>query len=49
MTYMKNTIFHKTEKKPQQKHPVYEDKSDTKRKVVTVTGTLIFFLEKMIY
>ena len=28
-------------KKPQQKHPVYEDKSETRRKVVIVRGTLM--------
>ena len=39
MTYMRNTTFHKLKK--QQKHPVYEDKSDTRRKVIKVRGTLI--------
>ena len=39
MTYVKSTTFHKL--KTQQKHPVYEDKSDTRRKVVIVRGTLI--------
>ena len=42
MTYMRNAIFHKLKK--QQKHPVYEDKSDTRRKVVKVRGTLIKML-----
>ena len=41
MTYVKNTTFHKLKK--QQETPVYEDnhKSDTRRKVVKVRGTLI--------
>ena len=34
MTYVKNTTFHK--QKNSQKHPAYEDKSDTRRKVVIV-------------
>ena len=38
MTYVKNTTFHKLKKTA--KHPVYEDKSDTCRKVVIVRGTL---------
>ena len=38
MTYVKNTTVHKLKK--QKKHPVYEDKSDS-RKVVIVRGTLI--------
>ena len=38
MTYVRNATFHKlkTEKKT-----VYEDKSDTRRKVAKVRGTLI--------
>ena len=40
MTYVKNATFH-IKRKKQQKHPVYEDKSDTRRKVVKVRGTLI--------
>ena len=36
MTYVKNTTFQKQKKKP-----VYEDKSDTRRKLVIVRGTLI--------
>ena len=39
MTYVRNATFHKLKK--QQKHPVYEDKSDTRRKVIKVIGTLI--------
>ena len=39
MTYMKNTTVHKLNK--QKKHPVYEDKSDSRRKVVIVKGTVI--------
>ena len=39
MTYVRNATFHKLKK--QQKHPVYEDKSDTRRKVVKVRGTLM--------
>ena len=39
MTYVKNTTVH--ELKKQQKHPVYEDKSDFRRKVVIVRGILI--------
>ena len=35
MTYVKNTTFHK-QKKTEKKHPVYEDKSDTRIKVVIV-------------
>ena len=38
MTYVKNTTVHKLKK--QQKYPVYEDKSDSRRKVVVVRGTL---------
>ena len=40
MTYMKNTTVHKL-KKTEKKHPVYEDKSDSRRKVVIVRGKLI--------
>ena len=40
MTYVRNATFHKPNK--QQKHPVYEDKSDTRRKVIKVRGTLIW-------
>ena len=39
MTYVRNATFHKLKK--QQKHPVYEDKSDTRRKVIKGRGTLI--------
>ena len=39
MTYMKNTTVHKLKK--QQNHAVYEDKSDSRRKVVIITQTLI--------
>ena len=39
MTYVRNASFHKLRK--QQKHPVYEDKSDTRRTVVIVRGTLM--------
>ena len=39
MTYVRDATFHKLKK--QQKHTVYEDKSDTRRKVVKVRGTLI--------
>ena len=39
MTYVKNQMF--TNGKRTQKHPVYKDKSETKRKVVIVRGTLI--------
>ena len=38
MTYVKNTTVHKLENR--KKHPVYEDKSDS-RKVVKVRETLI--------
>ena len=41
MTYVKNTIFHKL-KKNRKRQPVYEDKSDTRRKVVIARGTLIW-------
>ena len=43
MTYVRNDAFHKL-KKQQKTHrtfPVYEDKSDTGRKVMKVRGTLI--------
>ena len=40
MTYMKNTTVHKL-KKNRKKHPVCEDKSGYRRKVVIVRGTLI--------
>ena len=40
MTYVKNTTVHKLKKKVKN-YPVYEDKSDSRRKVVIVTGTLI--------
>ena len=40
MTYVRNAIFHKL-KKNSKKHTVYEDKSDTRRKVVKFGGTLI--------
>ena len=39
MTYVRNVTFHTLKK--QQKHPVYEDKSDTRGKVIKVRGTLI--------
>ena len=41
MKYMKNTTAHELTK--QEKHPVYEDKSDsdTRTKVVIVRGTFI--------
>ena len=39
MTYVKNTTVQKMKK--QQKHPVCDDKSDSRRKVVIVKGTLI--------
>ena len=40
MTYVQNATVHKLEKK-QKKHPVYEDESGSRRKVVVVRGTLI--------
>ena len=40
MTYVKNTTFHK-QKKNSKKHPVYEVKSDNRRKLVIDRGTLI--------
>ena len=39
MTYVRNATFHKL--KNSKKHPVYEDRSDTRRKVIKVRGTLI--------
>ena len=39
MTYVKNSTVHKLRKK--QKHHAYDDKSDSRRKVVIVRGTLI--------
>ena len=39
MTYVKNQLF--TNWKRTQKHPVYKDKSEIRRKVVIVRGTLI--------
>ena len=39
MTYVKNELF--TNWKRTRKHPVYKDKSETRRKVVIVRGTLI--------
>ena len=39
VTYVRNAAFHKLKK--QQNLPVYEDKSDTRRKVVKVRGALI--------
>ena len=39
MTYVRNATFHKLKK--QQKHTAYDNKSDTRRKVVKVRGTLI--------
>ena len=40
MTYVKNKTVHKL-KKTEKKHPVYEDKSDSRVKVLIVRGTLI--------
>ena len=40
MTYVRNATFHKL--KNSKKYPVYDDKSDTRRKVVKVRGTLIY-------
>ena len=40
MTYVRKATFRKL-KKTEKKHPVYEDKSDARRKVVKVRGTLI--------
>ena len=39
MTYVKNQLF--TNPKRMQKNPVYKNKSETRRKVVLVRGTLI--------
>ena len=39
MTYVRNATFHKLKKTA--KNTVYEDKSDTRRKVIKVRGTLI--------
>ena len=39
ITYVKNTV-HKLKKKTGKKHPVHEDTSDTRRKVIIVRGTL---------
>ena len=39
MTYMKNQLF--TNSKRTQKTPFYKDKSDTRKKVVIVRGTLL--------
>ena len=40
MTYVKNTTVHKL-KKNSKNHPVYEDKRDSRKKVIIVTGILI--------
>ena len=39
MTYVRNATFHKL--KNSKKHPVFEDKSDTRRKVIKVRETHI--------
>ena len=39
MPYGKNQLF--TNRKKYKKHPVYESKSEARRKVVIVRGTLI--------
>ena len=39
MTYVRNATFHKL--KNSKKDPVYGDKSDTRRKVVKIRGTLM--------
>ena len=39
MTYVRNATFYKL--KNSKKHRVYEDKSDTRRKVIQVRGKLI--------
>ena len=39
MTYVKNTTVHQL--KNSKHHPMYEDKSDSRRKVVTVRGSFI--------
>ena len=41
MTYVKNAAVHKL-KKNSKNHPVYEDKSDSRRNVVIVRRTLIW-------
>ena len=42
MTYVKNkTVYKLNKNKTVRKHSVYEDKSDTRRKVVIVRETLI--------
>ena len=41
MTYVKYRTVYKLKKNPSENHPVYEDKSDTRRKVVKVRRTLI--------
>ena len=38
MTYVRNATFHK--QKNCRKHPVYRDKSDTRRKVINIKETL---------
>ena len=40
MTYVNNTTVHKL--KNTKNHPVYKDKSDSRRKVVIVRGRLIW-------
>ena len=40
MTCVKNQLLITNSKKTQ-KHPIYKDKSETRRKVVIVRGTLI--------
>ena len=47
-TYVKNTTVHKL-KKPQQKSPVYEVKSDSRRKVVEKLYNLNNILEILVY
>ena len=39
MAYMKNTTVHK--QKNSKNRPVYEDKSDSRKKMVIVRGTLM--------
>ena len=39
MTYVRNATFHKLQNS--KKHLVFEDKSDTRRKVIKVRETLI--------
>ena len=41
MTCVNNTTFYKLKKTNKKKHPVYQDKSEAGRNVVTVIGTLI--------